>query len=168
MKGKMPLGRRRIYKTNADRQRAYRRRKKASVHFQSRRQDWSTPEKLFQSLHSEFSFTVDVCAEPANTKCPQFFSPEQDGLRQDWRGVCWMNPPYGRAIGAWGKKAFQSSRKGATVVCLLPARTDTRWWHDFVLPHAAEVRFLRGRVKFGGQENSAPFPSSLVVFRPSG
>ncbi len=87
-----------------------------------------------------------------------------DGLALTWLGTCWMNPPYGRKIGQWVRKAYESSLLGATVVCLLPARTDTAWWHDYVVK--GEIRFLRGRLKFGGQKNSAPFPSAVVVYRP--
>jgi phage N-6-adenine-methyltransferase len=132
--------------------------------FTSERQDWETPTDLFQCLDAEFGFELDVCATSANAKCSAFFSPEVDGLRRLWRGVCWMNPPYGSAIRSWMAKAYQSSLEGATVVCLVPARTDTRWWHDFAM--RGEIRFLRGRVHFGNGKNSAPFPSAIVVFRP--
>lgn len=125
---------------------------------------WETPKDLFKSLDDEYGFNLDVCATPDNAKCPEFFTEEQDGLRQDWRGVCWMNPPYGRGIGAWLKKAYESSLQGATVVCLVPARTDTRWWHDYCTKGV--VTFIKGRLKFGGHKNNAPFPSALVVFKP--
>ena len=134
------------------------------LHFSSATDLWATPQAFFDSVSAEFPFEIDVCALPENAKCSRYFTPEQDGLVQTWRGVCWMNPPYGREIGKWVKKAFESAQEGATVVCLLPARTDTAWWHDYV--QQGEVRFLRGRLKFGGQKNSAPFPSALVVFRP--
>jgi phage N-6-adenine-methyltransferase len=135
-----------------------------SVHFSSATDLWATPQSFFDGVAAEFKPETDVCALPENAKCARYFTPEQDGLAQPWNGVCWMNPPYGRAIGAWVKKAFESAQEGATVVCLLPARTDTAWWHDYAIK--GEVRFLRGRLKFGGQKNSAPFPSALVVFRP--
>jgi phage N-6-adenine-methyltransferase len=106
---------------------------------------------------------ADVAALPHNTKCPRFFTPGQDGLKQRWAGVCWMNPPYGSALRKWVHKARDSAEDGATVVCLLPARTDSAWWHDYVLPHA-EVRYIRGRLKFNGSGNSAPFPSAIVIF----
>jgi DNA N-6-adenine-methyltransferase (Dam) len=86
-------------------------------------------------------------------------------LHQSWAGVCWCNPPYGTVIGRWVRKAYESSQAGATVVCLLPARCDTQWWHTYVLPYA-EIRYLQGRLKFGGAKNSAPFPSAVVIFRP--
>lgn len=135
-----------------------------SVHFSSRTDLWPTPQSLFDELHSEFGFTLDVCAMPDNAKCPRYFTPETDGLSQEWTGVCWMNPPYGRTIGRWVRKAFESAAAGATVVCLLPARTDTAWWHEFVVK-ADEVRFVRGRLRFGVAAAGAPFPSAIVVFR---
>lgn len=120
--------------------------------------------ELFRMLDAEFGFELDVCATPDNAKCATYFSPEVNGLRQQWRGVCWMNPPYGNAIGDWMAKAYLSSLEGATVVCLVPARTDTQWWHGFAM--RGEIRFLQGRLRFGGGQNSAPFPSAIVVFRP--
>lgn len=133
------------------------------VHFSSATDLWSTPQDTFDALHAEFGFTTDVCALPENAKCLHFYTREQDGLKQQWLGVCWMNPPYGRTIGAWIRKAYESALGGVTVVCLVPARTDTAWWHDYC--QRGEVRFIRGRLKFGGCENSAPFPSAVVVFR---
>lgn len=136
-----------------------------NVHFSSQTDLWATPEDLFQELDREFGFTLDVCALPSNAKCPSYFTPEQDGLVQTWSGVCWMNPPYGRHIGKWLQRAFENSQQGAVVVCLIPARTDTKWWHDFVTK-ASEVRFVKGRLHFGGSVTPAPFPSAIVVFRP--
>jgi phage N-6-adenine-methyltransferase len=135
------------------------------VHFSSRNDVWETPWEFFAKLDAEFGFTLDVCALPENAKCTRYFTPDVDGLKQEWTGVCWMNPPYGRDIGKWVEKALVSARNGATVVCLLPARTDTSWWHSFV-SHASEIRFIRGRIRFVGAESSAPFPSAVVVFRP--
>ena len=133
------------------------------LHFSSQTDVWATPQETFDKLHSEFGFALDVCALPENAKCARYFTPEQDGLAQEWRGICWMNPPYGREIGRWMRKAYESSRAGATVVCLVPARTDTAWWHDYAVK--GEIRFIRGRLKFGGQTNSAPFPSAIVIFK---
>jgi phage N-6-adenine-methyltransferase len=128
--------------------------------------EWETPWDFFAKYDAEFGFTIDVCATPDKAKCPRFYTPEQDGLSQDWSGeVCWMNPPYGPAIPAWMKKAYESSLNGATVVCLVPSRTDTRWWHDYA--EKGERRFVKGRLKFGGSKNSAPFPSAVVIFRGS-
>ncbi len=132
--------------------------------FSSKRGDWETPQTLYDALNAEFHFTVDVCAVPETAKCKRFFTPVDDGLKQTWTGVVWMNPPYGRDIGRWVKKAFESAIGGATCVCLLPVRTDTKWWHEFIMK--AEVRFIRGRLQFGNATTSAPFPSAIVVFRP--
>ena len=135
------------------------------VHYSSERIDWETPDDFFSALHAEFDFALDVCAHAGNHKTPRYFSPEDDGLAQTWRGRCWMNPPYGRGISAWIKKAHDSSREqAATVVCLVPARTDTRWWHEYVM-RSAEVRFVKGRIKFVGATAGAPFPVAIVIFR---
>jgi phage N-6-adenine-methyltransferase len=125
---------------------------------------WVTPQDFFDRLNAEFHFSVDVCANSDNAKCSTYFTAEDDGLAQEWVGTCWMNPPYGRGIAAWLRKAYESSRHGATVVCLVPARTDTAWWHDFAM--RGEIRYVRGRLKFGGHKNNAPFPCAVVVFRP--
>lgn len=135
------------------------------IMFSSKTDLWETPQEFFDELDREFHFTLDVCALPENTKCSRYYTPEQDGLSQPWEGVCWCNPPYGREIGAWVRKALFSSAGGATVVMLLPARTDTRWFHEYIY-NKAEIRFIKGRLKFGNSKNSAPFPSMLVVFRP--
>jgi phage N-6-adenine-methyltransferase len=133
-----------------------------SVHFSSATDDWATPQDLFDKLNELYGFDLDVCASKDNAKCKKFFSVEDNGLAQPWTGTCWMNPPYGREIGKWMSKAYESSKTGAKVVCLVPARTDTAWWHDYAMN--GEVTFLRGRLKFGNSKNSAPFPSALVVF----
>lgn len=127
--------------------------------------DWATPQDFFDCAAEEFDgFDIDVCANAQNAKCEKYFDMQQNGLAQTWTGKCWMNPPYGKEIGAWMKKARDSALAGATVVCLVPARTDTKWWHEYAM--AGEIRFIRGRLKFGNQKNSAPFPSALVIFRP--
>ena len=133
-----------------------------AVHFSSATDLWETPQDFFDKLNAEFHFTTDVCASIENAKCGWFFTKEVNALSQQWAGVCWMNPPYGREINQWMKKAYNSSLDGATVVCLVPARTDTAWWHDYAVK--GEVRFIRGRLKFGGHKNSAPFPSAIVIF----
>lgn len=134
--------------------------------FSSATDMWATPQSFFDKLNSVFRFEVDVCALPENAKCEKFFTPDDDGLCQEWVGTCWMNPPYGRGIDKWIKKAHNSAKKnGATVVCLIPARVDTRWWHNFCTK--GEVFFVKGRLKFGGAKNSAPFPNAVVVFRPT-
>ena len=133
------------------------------VMFSSQTDLWETPQDLFDKVNAEFGFTLDVCALPENAKCEKFYSPAEDGLSQPWTGVCWCNPPYGRQIGKWVRKAFFSSVEGATVVMLLPARTDTKWFHDYIL-HRAEVRVLKGRLKFGGgyQQRTLPVDASYL------
>lgn len=121
---------------------------------------------MFDHLNTRFGpFDLDPCATADNAKCARFFTKEDDGLAQRWSGRVFMNPPYGREIGKWVKKAYDEAKFGAAeiVVCLLPARTDTHWWHAWVM--WGEVHFIRGRLKFGGSKNSAPFPSVVVVFR---
>jgi phage N-6-adenine-methyltransferase len=136
------------------------------IHFSSATDLWETPWLLFRQLDAQFHFTLEVCALPENAKCRHFYTPGQDGLSQPWRGVCWCNPPYGRQIGRWVKKAYESAANGeATVVCLIPARTDTSWWHRYVMA-ASEVWLVAGRIRFGGAKAGAPFPSAIVVFRP--
>jgi phage N-6-adenine-methyltransferase len=132
--------------------------------FSSKTDCWATPLDFFRELDAEFGFELDVCALPENAKCSRYLTPGIDGLAQSWQGVCWMNPPYGREMNKWVRKAYESALAGATVVCLLPARTDTRVWHDYCMK--GEIRFIRGRLKFGGHENAAPFPSAVVIFRP--
>lgn len=129
--------------------------------------EWETPQQIFDKLNQEFGFQVDVCATHENAKCKDYFTEEENGLVQQWTGfakVFWMNPPYGRAIMDWMRKAYEESRKGGVVVCLVPARTDTAWWHDYAMK--GEIRFLRGRIKFSGHKHNAPFPSAIVIFRP--
>ena len=137
-----------------------------SVHFSSQTCEWPTPQWLFDELNKEFGFTLDVCAGPLDTKVDEYLGRGHlwSGLRREWTGICWMNPPYGRVIGDWIKKAYDSSKSGATVVCLLPSRTDTAWWHDYVMK-ASEIRFIRGRLKFGDAVFNAPFPSAIAVFK---
>lgn len=135
---------------------------------------WDTPMGLFKRLNEEFKFTLDACAQPHSAKCKKFFSPEDDGLSQDWEGVVFMNPPYGRSISKWVSKARSEADKGATVVCLVPSRTDTKWFHSI----RGELRFFSGRLKFENRNlpswredgnfkiSPAPFPSLLIVMRP--
>jgi phage N-6-adenine-methyltransferase len=128
----------------------------------SQTDQWSTPQDLFDKLNAEFAFNLDVCATAENAKCQRYFTAEDDGLAQEWIGTCWMNPPYGDVIGKWVEKARLAGESGSTVVCLVPARVDTAWWWDNC--RYGEIRFLRGRLKFGGAETSAPFPSAVVIF----
>lgn len=126
--------------------------------------EWETPQDLFDSLNTLYGFNLDVAATAENAKCSRYFTKEDDGLAQNWGGSrVWCNPPYGRQIGKWVRKAYEESRKPGTLVAmLLPARTDTAWFHDYAMK--GKVQFLRGRVRFGGAENNAPFPSIIVIF----
>lgn len=140
---------------------------RTDVHFSSKKQDWATPQDFFDKLNEEFHFTLDPCADDQNHKCEKYFTEEQDGLNQDWsdeRVFC--NPPYGRDVPKWVKKCFDETHTGncELAVMLLHARTDTRWFHDYIYHKADEVRFVKGRLKFGGQTTNAPFPSMVVVF----
>lgn len=135
-----------------------------SVLFSSKSIDWSTPQELFDALDKRFQFTLDVCASDKNAKVKRYFTRELDGLGQSWGGErCWMNPPYGREIGAWVEKARREAEQGALVVGLLPARTDTKWWQEHVYGHA-DVRFVARRLKFGNAATGAPFPSAVAVW----
>ena len=160
------------------------------VHFTNKSNEWETPRSLFKELDDEFNFTIDVCATKESAKCERFYTKQTNGLVQSWKNeVAFMNPPYGREIGTWVEKAYRESLNGAVVVCLIPARTDTRYWHVYIFPNA-EIRFLKGRVKFlnsgeeveyieqlglFGEEKSevvstdgdmpAPFPSAVFIFR---
>lgn len=138
---------------------------KMEVHFSSKTVEWSTPDDVYRKLDSEFHFDLDVCSTHENAKCERHFTVEDDGLSQPWEGTCWVNPPYAKNVmSKWVKKAYESSLQGATVVCLIPSRTDTAMWHDYCMK--GEIRFIRGRLKFGGSKDSAPFPSAIVIFRP--
>lgn len=135
------------------------------VHYSSKTDAWATPQCFFDRLDDEFNFVLDPCADELNAKCSKYYTKEDDGLSQDWDvgGNVFMNPPYGRVIGVWIRKAYTESCKGVKVVALIPARTDTRYWHEYVM-RAEEIRLVRGRLKFGDGSNSAPFPSAVVVF----
>ena len=136
------------------------------VLYSSKEEKWATPQDFFDKLNDEFHFTLDVAASPDNAKCANYFTEEQDGLAQSWGGhTVWCNPPYCRKTGLWVKKAYEEhQRTGCTVVMLLPSRTDVRWFHDYILGKA-EIRFIKGRLKFGGNKNSAPFPSIVAIYR---
>ena len=136
------------------------------VMFSSKTGQWATPIEFFKKLDWRFGpFDLDPCADPTNTKCANFFTEAEDGLSKDWAGfVSFVNPPYGRGIDKWIQKGYEESRKENTrVVMLIPARTDTKYWHNYVMK-ADEVYFVKGRLKFGDSDNSAPFPSAVVVF----
>ena len=127
-----------------------------SVHFSSKSNEWYTPQYLFDELNEKYQFTLDPCASHENAKCDKYFTIEDDGLTKDWsKDIVFMNPPYGRNIKHWIKKAYEESVKGATVVCLIPARTDTTYWHDYIFNNAYNIKFLKGRIKFGGSKQCA-------------
>ncbi len=142
-----------------------------NVMFSSNSAEWATPQDFFDKLDNEFGFTLDVCATSENAKCDTYFTIEDDGLSQAWippmGGAVWCNPPYGKEISKWCAKAERECvEQWCTIVMLVHARTDTRWFHNYIY-NRHEIRFVKGRLKFGGSANSAPFPSMVVVFRPT-
>ena len=130
--------------------------------------DWETPKELFDRINTVFNFGLDVCASAGNTKCPKFYTREEDGLKQPWVGSCWCNPPYGKGIDQWLTKAWCSAQEGATVACLIPGNTATQWWHRYVRDKASSITFIQGKIQFVGATQGAPFASALVVFAPPG
>lgn len=134
--------------------------------FTSNSEEWATPRKLFDELNAEFGFTLDPCATPENAKCERYFIKEQDGLSQPWVGTVFCNPPYGKQLPLWVEKAYRECENGTTVVLLIPARTDTRYFHEYIYGKH-EVRFLKGRLHFNESKQSDPFPSMIVVMRPT-
>lgn len=139
--------------------------KNLSVHFSSSKDDWETPDYIFDPLNKEFGFTLDVCADVNNKKCDSYFDMADDGLLQDWgNDVCFLNPPYSQ-LKIWLKKAYEESLKGATVVALIPARTDTIAFHSYIFNKADEIRFIKGRINFVGGASTAPFPSAIIVWK---
>lgn len=137
-----------------------------NLFFSSKDHTWETPKDFFDKLNKEFNFSLDPCCSKLTAKCKNYYTEQDNGLLKNWGGhTVYMNPPYGREQIKWIKKAFEESLKeNTTVVCLIPARTDTKIWHEIIFPHA-EIRFIKGRLKFGGSKSSAPFPSAIVIFR---
>ena len=138
--------------------------------FSNKSNEWATPQSLFDELNAEFHFTLDPCADDINHKCDKYYTVNDDGLVQDWSGErVFCNPPYGRQVGNWVKKCFSEVYGGKCkcAVMLLFAKTDTKWFHNYIY-NKAEIRFIRGRIRFGNQENDAPFPSMVVIFRGEG
>lgn len=135
--------------------------------FSSKTDDWYTPNDFYEQLNKEFHFNLDPCANHENHKCDKYFTKEDNGLEKDWIGhTVFVNPPYGREIKDWVKKSYEESLKpNTTVVMLIPSRTDTQYFHDYIYHKASDIRFIRGRLKFGGCKDPAPFPSMVVVFR---
>ena len=144
--------------------------KTQGVMFSSKSNDWATPQDFYNQLDAEFEFTLDPCASQSSAKCSSFYTADDDGLSKNWEGqTVFMNPPYGRKIGNWIQKAYEEGEKSNTrVVALIPARTDTKYWHNYCMK-ATEIRFVKGRLKFGkdNAKNSAPFPSAVVIFSGS-
>ena len=136
-----------------------------SVMFASNSDEWATPQAFYDEINREFGFNLDPCATDANHKCSEYYTKEQNGLEKSWGGRCvFCNPPYSQSA-AWVRKCYEEGHKDNTVVvCLIPARTDTRYFHEYIY-HRAEVRFIRGRLKFGDSKTAAPFPSMLVIWR---
>jgi phage N-6-adenine-methyltransferase len=131
----------------------------------SKSNEWGTPQKLFDDLNREFHFTLDACATAELAKCERFFDKQEDALSKAWDAVTFCNPPYGPALSKWLRKAWLEMKHGNTIVMLLPARTDTIWFHEYCLNSHAHIRFLKGRLYFGGGKGRAPFPSMIVVFK---
>ena len=136
------------------------------VMFSSKTEEWATPQAFFEILNAVFHFTLDPCATPNNAKCAKFYTKEQNGLLQDWGGErVFCNPPYGKVIADWVRKCSEEAKKPNTiVVALLPARTDTRYFHEYIYRKAKDIQFVKGRLKFGDCKSAAPFPSMVVVF----
>lgn len=134
--------------------------------FSSKTDEWATPQYLFDQLDAEFHFDLDPAATDENHKCERYFTKADDGLKKSWGGQrVFCNPPYGRQIGKWVEKGYREAQKpNTTVVMLLPARTDNGWFHDYILGKA-EIRFIRGRVRFGDSKMNAPFPSMIVIWK---
>ncbi len=134
--------------------------------FSSKKMDWETPKEFFSGLHSEFGFTLDPCCTIQTAKCEKFFTPEENGLLQDWAGErVFCNPPYGRELARWVEKCrLESLKPGTLVVLLIPARTCTRYFHVHIYKKAREIRFVKGRLRFVGATSCAPFPSMVVIF----
>lgn len=131
--------------------------------FSSKTPEWATPQKFYEELNKEFKFNLDPCATAANAKCSKYFTESDDGLSKSWdHAAVFCNPPYGKEIGKWVKKA--SEARGGVVVMLIPARTDTKYFHDYIY-NKSELRFIKGRLKFGESKNAAPFPSMIVIFK---
>lgn len=139
----------------------------SNIHYSSESNEWGTPTELYDHYNKRFKFTLDPCATKENHKCEKYYTKEDDGLKQDWSGeVVFMNPPYGREIKHWIKKAYEESLMGAVVVCLIPARVDTKYWHDYIFDKA-DIKFIKGRLRFekdGVPRDAAPFPSAIVVY----
>jgi phage N-6-adenine-methyltransferase len=132
--------------------------------FESSGAEHTTPNDLYEPLQKEFHFTLDVAATCGNSKCSKFITVKQNALQSAWHGTCWLNPPYGRGLDKWMRKCVDEQARGVTTVALIPARTNTTWFHEIALPHA-EVRFVRGRPKFNNADVGLPWPLLILIFR---
>ena len=131
----------------------------------SKTNEWATPQDLFDKLNKEFNFTLDPCSTHENHKCDKYYTMKEDGLLQDWSNdIVFMNPPYGGQAGKWIKKAYNESLNGSVVVCLMVSATDRSYWHDYIFPYAKDIRWIRGRLKFGTAKHTAPFASAIIIF----
>ena len=131
----------------------------------SGKDDWCTPKKLFEYFDDTYHFELDPCSTHENTLCEKHYTIVEDGLKQDWAGQkVFMNPPYGRETGKWIEKAYRESLKGAVVVCLIPCRPDTQYWHEIIFPYASQIYFIQGRLRYSDAKQSAPFPSAIIIF----
>ena len=135
--------------------------------FKSNSVEYSTPKEIFEPLQKGFNIVLDVCASGENNKCDIYFSKEQNSLKQDWHkiGNAWMNPPFSRDLKKWVEKAYTEAQKGINVVCLLPVRSNTIWWHKFIIDTKSEVRFLKGEIKFNGMDRGLWLPFAIVIFK---
>ena len=135
------------------------------INLNSGKEDWTTPRDLFDRLDAVYHFTLDPCSTHENALCEKHYTIAEYGLCQEWGGeIVFMNPPYNRKTGDWIRKAYRESLKGAVVICLVPARTDSNYWHNVVFPHAAEILFIKGRLHFSNSKDHAAFPSALIRF----
>lgn len=134
--------------------------------FKSKSQEYETPNEIFEPLQKEFSIELDVCATKQNSKCDWFFTKESDALQLAWTKNFWMNPPFGRDLKKWVQKAYEESQKGVTGVLILPVRSNTHWWHKYIIDTKSEVRFLKGETKFVGHERGLWLPFAIVIFKP--
>jgi len=135
--------------------------------FESTKQEWKTPDNVFDPLDEEFHFDIDLAADKTNHKCKRYFSEKNNALIKDWRGTCWLNPPFGNKYGTikdWVRKSYEESMKNNIIVMLIPTRTNTNWWSEYVMK-SKEIRFIRGRPKFGDSKHGLPQPLAIIVFK---
>jgi phage N-6-adenine-methyltransferase len=131
----------------------------------SKSNEWATPNEFYNLLDKEFNFTLDPCSTHENHKCKKYYTIEDDGLSKSWQNeIVFMNPPYGGHTADWIKKALEESKGNSTIVCLIVSSTDRSYWHEYILPYAKQIRFIRGRIKFGDSKSTAPFASAVVIF----